>query len=285
MAITQVITALPTPVPARNQDPDDFVANMDARLAAEPGLVTEINTWRTQANSLATDVNADAADAANSAAASAASAVSSAASEAASAASAATAVAAPGTSATSTTSLTIGTGSKSLTIQTGKAFVVGMSVIIARTSDVVNKRMQSIVTSYDSGTGALAVDVAVAIGDGTGPYTDWTVSLVGATGATGAATAEYTYINSTSALSTGTSYLVDSTSSAFTVTLPTTPANNTVIQLSDARGTWGTNNVTVDRNGKNIVDPYGTAQAENLVLNQNNMKISLFYDGTNWRLI
>jgi hypothetical protein len=40
----------------------------------------------------------------------------------------------PGTSGTSTTSLTIGTGAKSLTAQTGKLWVPGQPVVIARTS-------------------------------------------------------------------------------------------------------------------------------------------------------
>ncbi len=57
MAITQIITALPTPAPSRlTQTEDQFVSAMDNRLAAEPGLVTEINTWTGQANTLATAV-------------------------------------------------------------------------------------------------------------------------------------------------------------------------------------------------------------------------------------
>lgn len=91
-----------------------------------------------------------------------------------SAASALTALNAPGTSATSTTSLTIGTGSKSLTIQTGKALVPGMDVVIAYTT-APNNRMIGIITSYNSGTGALVVDSVTAEGSGT--YANWTVSL------------------------------------------------------------------------------------------------------------
>ena len=96
-------------------------------------------------------------------------------SAAAAAASAAAAQAAPGSSSTSTTSLTVGTGSKSLTIQTGKTIVVGMPVQIARTSDPANSYMHGIVTSYTSGSGALAVTTDYAYGSGT--FTDWTISL------------------------------------------------------------------------------------------------------------
>jgi hypothetical protein len=91
------------------------------------------------------------------------------------AASAASAVAAPGTNATSTTSLAVGTGSKSLTVQTGKSFVVGMPVTIARTSDAANTWMHAMITSYNSGTGALVVTADLA--NGTGTFTDWTVSV------------------------------------------------------------------------------------------------------------
>lgn len=90
------------------------------------------------------------------------------------AASAASAINAPGTSATSTTSLTIGTGSQTLTIQTGKAFSVGQYVIIANTPSPANYMVGQI-TAHDSGTGSLTVNVA-SIG-GSGTLSAWTVSL------------------------------------------------------------------------------------------------------------
>lgn len=90
------------------------------------------------------------------------------------AASAATAVNAPGTQGTSTTSLVIGTGSKTLTIQTGKSIVVGMTVKIANTAAPTNW-MAGDVTAYNSGTGSLTVNVSLTNGSGT--YAAWTVSL------------------------------------------------------------------------------------------------------------
>lgn len=94
------------------------------------------------------------------------------------AASAATAVNAPGTQATSTTSLTIGTGSRSLTIQTGKAIVVGMQLMIARTSAPATTYMRGTVTAYNSSTGALTVSTDYSFGSGT--FTNWTISLTAA---------------------------------------------------------------------------------------------------------
>lgn len=90
------------------------------------------------------------------------------------AASAASALGAPGTNATSVTSLTVGTGSKSLTIQAGKAYSLGQVVVIASTASPGNQ-MTGIITSYNSGTGALVVDVQQTLGSGT--LAAWTISL------------------------------------------------------------------------------------------------------------
>lgn len=76
------------------------------------------------------------------------------------------------TIAASTTSLTIGTGSKSLTANTGCAFTAGMEVFIASTASSSN-RMVGLVTSYDSGTGALVVNVTSTTGSGT--FAAWSI--------------------------------------------------------------------------------------------------------------
>lgn len=140
------ITALPTP-PTRS-DASNFNVRADAFLSALP-------TFATEANALATEVNGYASNAATSAA---------------------TAVNSPGTNATSTTSLAVGTGSKSLTIQTGKALVIGQWVTITNTANSANW-MHGQVTSYTSGTGALVVN-ATAVG-GSGTYAAWTIGLSG----------------------------------------------------------------------------------------------------------
>jgi hypothetical protein len=138
------ITALPTP-PTR-ADATNFNARADAFLFALPNFAT-------QANALASEVNGYASNAA---------------------ASAATATNAPGTSATSTTSLAIGTGSKSLTVQTAKAFVVGQWVTVTSTASPANW-MHGQITAYTSGTGALVVSVSAVGGSGT--YAAWTIGL------------------------------------------------------------------------------------------------------------
>lgn len=81
------------------------------------------------------------------------------------------------TTSTSTTSLSSSVASKALTVNTGKSYQPGMSVMISRTSDGT-KWMYGDVTAYDSGTGALTVNVRY-ISATFGPFTDWTISQSG----------------------------------------------------------------------------------------------------------
>lgn len=97
-----------------------------------------------------------------------------AASAAASAASAATALNAPGTQATSVTGLLIGLGNKSLTLdQTGKAFGIGQYVQIVNNM-TPTQWMVGAITAFNSGTGAMTVNVTSFNGSGT--ISTWKIS-------------------------------------------------------------------------------------------------------------
>jgi len=80
----------------------------------------------------------------------------------------------------SSTTLTIGTGTKSLVVETGLAYTAGQPVIIANDSN----NMIGDVTSYDETTGDLVVEVDLINGSGT--FSNWTVNLAGAAGVPGA---------------------------------------------------------------------------------------------------
>src|SRR5882672_2841636 len=82
--------------------------------------------------------------------------------------------------AASTTSLTIGTGSKTLTIPAGKAFQVGQWVLIQETSNSANQMLGQI-TAY--GSTSLTVNVTATGGSGT--HTDWTIVLTNSPAAAG----------------------------------------------------------------------------------------------------
>lgn len=164
------------PTTPDRSDRDNFPTQMyDQFVFLNGSFLTYVDAAADNVENNATEAAASASTATTQAGTATTQASNASASAVAAAASALTALNAPGTSATSTSSLTIGTGAKSLTIQTGKSIVVGMTLVIARTSAPTTTRMSGVVSSYDSGTGALGVTVDSVTGSGT--HTDWTVSL------------------------------------------------------------------------------------------------------------
>lgn len=75
---------------------------------------------------------------------------------------------------TSTSSLTVGSGSKTLTASTGKAWVVGAWVYVFASAAVSNY-MVGRVAAYNATTGALTVNVSAI--DGSGTYSAWIIGL------------------------------------------------------------------------------------------------------------
>ena len=109
--------------------------------------------------------------------------------------SASSAANAPGTSATSTTTLTIGTGSKSFTLaETGKEFALGQLVTIASSANA-DHQMYGNITAFNSGTGAMTVNVRSVLGSG--PRASWVIALSGGQGADGAGTGTVTSVSGT----------------------------------------------------------------------------------------
>lgn len=77
----------------------------------------------------------------------------------------------------------------------------------------------------------------------------------------------------------GTAPLVfgDTTLGAFTLTLPASPSVGSWFTFVDTHNLWGTNNLTIGRNGNNI-----DGAASNLVLNVSSGVRTLVWDGTGW---
>ena len=71
--------------------------------------------------------------------------------------------------------------------------------------------------------------------------------------------------------------LADTSGGAFTVTLPATPATGAQVIVADPTGDWGTENLTIDRNGETISDV-----AEDLICDISGASVQLVYDGTTW---
>jgi hypothetical protein len=171
-----------------DSSPTTGLANGGFRTRLVPMFTNIINIVNWVMGQMAAAVNAAAASA-NSASTSAGDAATKAA---AAATSASTALNAPGTSATSTTSLTIGAGAQPLTVPAGKLFVVGMYVTIASTASPSNA-MAGSVTSYNSATGAMVVNVASVSGGGV--FAAWTVSVSGVPGPAGPTGSVMPYIH------------------------------------------------------------------------------------------
>ena len=71
---------------------------------------------------------------------------------------------------------------------------------------------------------------------------------------------------------TGVGYFTDTSSSAFNVTLPASPSAGNVVAVADYANNWGSNNLTILRNGSNI-----EGNASNFVCNTNGASITFVY--------
>jgi hypothetical protein len=71
---------------------------------------------------------------------------------------------------------------------------------------------------------------------------------------------------------TGVGYFADTTSAAFTITLPSSPSAGAVVGIADYANTFATNNLTVGRNGSNI-----GGVATNAVLSTNGLSVTFVY--------
>ena len=121
------------PPPTRNSDNATFVALADPFLAALVQLVTDINNWSAAVPGQVSPANFNT---------------------------------------VSTTSVAVGTGAKSFTVETGKLLYVGQYLLIPSTASPANWMMGQ-VTSYNSSTGALVMNILTI--SGTGTFAAWTV--------------------------------------------------------------------------------------------------------------
>ena len=247
------ITLLPTP-PSR-QDPANFNVRADEFLGALP-------TFGTEANSLATDVNNKQVTASNAAttATNAASTATTKATEATNAATTATTKATEASNsanqallyataqnkASSATNVTPALGSKTFTIETNKAFVAGQYVSITSNSNIANK-MAGYITSYNTGTGALVVQVDLAEGSAA---TDWVIGIASPSNINLDSLNRGAYLRETNGttLVSNKRYGIWTGGGAITMNLPSLANTNNgdEIVLGNLNSTWGTNAFTIN---------------------------------------
>ena len=133
------VTVLSTP--PEQSDPDNFNTRADTFLGELPTFGTELNSSISEINNTVANID--------------------------------TFVAGASYSGTSTTSITVGTGSKSLTTQAGLSYTTSMWVAVQNSAQ--SKWIEGWITSYTSSTGAMVVN-AVRYG-GSGTDTSWYVNL------------------------------------------------------------------------------------------------------------
>jgi hypothetical protein len=92
----------------------------------------------------------------------------------------------------------------------------------------------------------------------------------------------WTTKTTTYSAASGDHILADTSGGAFTITLPGSPSAGTQIMITDASGSFGTNNLTVANNSLPIM-----GVAANWILNTNNANIELvYYNSTyGWRIM
>jgi len=89
----------------------------------------------------------------------------------------------------------------------------------------------------------------------------------------------YTFTTTPVTLTDKQGVLTDTSGGAFTVTLPATPSTGAQVVVADAGANWGTNNLTVGRNGSTI-----GGLAQDLVCDITGANVQLIYDGTTWEV-
>jgi hypothetical protein len=96
---------------------------------------------------------------------------------------------------------------------------------------------------------------------------------------TGTASTVLREVNSTYSAVVNDRILADSSTAAFTITLPvsTSLLVNDTVHIIDITGSSTTNNITIARNGAKIQN-----LAEDLVINVNNASITLMYSGVTY---
>lgn len=89
----------------------------------------------------------------------------------------------------------------------------------------------------------------------------------------------YTNVSTSQSVASGGAFSVNTTGGAITLTLPAAPSNGQTIAFQDAAGTWGTNNLTINPNGRSIMGLF-----ENMICSQSSQGFGLIYNGVDWRI-
>lgn len=150
------------------------------------------------------------------------------------------------------------------TATTGYSWTSGETVTPEKLNDIVNKAVITVEPSEITASKIADGNVTNAKFAGSVGLNPWTTK-----------TGIYTAV-------AGDRIVANTTSGAFTVTLPASPTTYDEVSFADHYDKWATNNLTIARNGSNI-----NGAAENLTCEQSGGKqITLRYEGSTigWRI-
>jgi len=88
---------------------------------------------------------------------------------------------------------------------------------------------------------------------------------------------KFEFISTTYTAAAGDRIAADTSSSAFTITLPAAPSEDDIVEIIDQEGSFATNNLTIDRNGSTI-----EGLTENLLADVSGANFYLQYNGSTW---
>jgi hypothetical protein len=184
--------------------------------------------------------------------------------------------------------VTIATGTKAMIVTDGAG--AGAAVTLANPTVLLASGVSGTLPVANGGTSLTTLTANnVILGNGTSAPTfvapsttgnvltsngtTWTSAVLPAGGLTYVVkTANYTTFDKEGVLA-------DTSGGAFTVTLPATPATGAQVVVADSGANWGTNNLTVGRNGSTI-----GGLAENLICDITGASVQFVYDGSTWEV-
>ena len=159
---------------------------------------------------------------------------------------------------------------------------------VATLTGIVKGNGASAFSAATAGTDYAAPTSGTSIlyGNGAGGFSNVTVGSglsfsAGTLSATGGGGGGIAYVvktaNYTASASEG--VLTNTSGGAFTVTLPASPSTGAQVYVADSGSAWGTNNLTIGRNGSTI-----EGSATDLVCDISDVNLQLVYDGTTWQV-
>jgi len=133
--------------------------------------------------------------------------------------------------------------------------------------DAIDKQSGSTLTLGGSGTAVTLASGATQTGFGRTGTVDWQTGSI--------KTATFTAAN-------GEGYFANTTAGGFTMNLPASPSAGDIVSVKDYAYTFGSNNLTIGRNGSNI----GGAATDNPIVSTNGAALTfIFVDGTKGWLV